>query len=90
MKNSDVLFQEFKLATKQICADLSLEYKNIEFTRYETKKTGIAYIATMSNDSPQFSFHIGTTTKDIDPTLGPHESRVRNNLFRICQPILFL
>ena len=89
MKNSDVLFQEFKLATKQICTDLSLEYKNIEFTRYETKKTGIDYIATMSNDPPQFSFHIRTTTKDIDPTLGSMKAELEIIYSESANPFFF-
>ena len=89
MKNSDALFQEFKLATEQICADLSLEYRNVKFTRYETKKTGIDYSAFMSNDPPQFSFYISTTTKDKDPTLGSMKAELEIIYSESANPFFF-
>lgn len=70
MTNSGMLFQEFKLATQQICKDLSIEYENVEFVRYETQKTGLDYDATIHTELPRFSFHLKTTTKDVDPTSG--------------------
>ncbi len=64
------MFNEFVQAAREAAIDLDLDPKNINFDREETPKIGLDYAAEISVNGKGFDFHIGTDTKDSDPTSG--------------------
>ena len=67
---SDNLFQQFLKASRQVCDDLNMSYKDVKAERYETPTVGISYSADGVGEHFRFNFHLKTESENKDVLSG--------------------
>lgn len=65
-----VLFDEFTTATYEIAEELGVEKTHVKLEKYETPRLGVDYMASSSEGTYPFNFHLRTETENEDPTVG--------------------
>ena len=86
---SNELYDKFVQASGEAAKDLNLNPESLKFTRAETSKIGLDYVANIEIDGKGFSFHIRVNSETADVTSGSMTASMSITYAKELEPYYF-